>query len=200
VTAVIATGAEQRMAHGGDTVRLVLVPIFTLTLVAVILGVAAAWWWLSRVPVTGQPAPVAMMTQRIAFPGGIRLSDPGSALARLDQPDDIVIPFPQAVLVIEYPLTTPASVPIEAPLPIGFTRAALVKVICDEYSHIYDAEEGTAATKTIPPEDRGPMRGRNRTDGAYGIWGHDLNDLVLTAAHWTRQTDGTVRIELHVES
>ena len=67
-------------------------------------------------------------------------------------------------------------------------------------AHIYDAEEGTAATKTIPIEERGAMRGRNRTDGAYGIWGHDLQDLVVTAARWTRQPDGMVRIELHVES
>jgi hypothetical protein len=178
----------------------VVLPLPYLTVLAVILGVGALWWWLSRRPVTPPPAPVAMMIQRIAFPGGIPLRDPTHALAVLDKPDDIVIPFPHAVLVIDFPLTTPASVPIEAPLPIGFTRAALVKAICDEYSHIYDAEEGTAATKTIPVEERGPMRGRNRTDGAYGIWGHDLQDLVVTAARWTRQSDGTVQIELHVES
>jgi len=178
----------------------VILPLPYLTLLAVVLGVGALWWWLSRSKVTAPPEPVAMMPQRIAFPGGIRLRDPERALATLDQPDDIVIPFPQAVLVIDFPLTTPASVPIEAPLPLGFTRAALVKAICDEYSHIYDAEEGTAATKTIPIEERGGMRGRNRTDGAYGIWGHDLQDLVVTAARWTRQSDGTVQIELHVES
>lgn len=173
---------------------------FYLTLITVVIGVAATWWWLSRVPVTAPPAPVAMMAQRIAFPGGIRLHDPDGALAGLDQPDEIVIPFEHAVLVIDYPLTTPASVPIAAPLPLGFTRAVLVKTICEEYGHIYDAEEGTAATKTIPLEERGALRGRNRTDGAYGIWGHDLQDLVLTAAHWRRHADGTVEIELHVES
>jgi hypothetical protein len=175
-------------------------PVFYLTLIAAMIGVAVTWWWLSRVPVTAPPAPVEPIAQRIGFPGGIRIHDPSSALAALEQPDEIVIPFEHAVLVIEYPLTTPASVPISAPLSLGFTRAALIKTICDEYAHIYDAEEGTAATKTIPVEERGAMRGRNRTDGAYGIWGHDLQDLVLTAAHWTRQTNGTVRIELHVES
>jgi len=112
--------------------------------------------------------------------------------AQLDKPDEIVIPFEHAVLVIDYPLSTPATIPISAPLPIGFTRAALVKTICEEYGHVYDAEEGTAATKTIPREERGELRNRNRTDGAYGIWGHDLQDLVLTAARWTRRTDGTV--------
>ena len=176
-----------------------VLPLPYLTVLAVILGVGALWWWLSRRTVTKPPEPVAMMVQRIAFPGGIRLRDPAGALAALEHPDDIVIPFPHATLVIDFPLTTPASVPIEAPLPLGFTHAALVKAICDEYAHIYDAEEGTAATKTIPVEERGAMRGRNRTDGAYGIWGHDLQDLMVTAARWTRQSDGMVRIELHVE-
>jgi hypothetical protein len=178
----------------------VIVPIPYLALLAVVLGIGALWWWLSRTPVTPPPAPVPMIPQRIAFPGGLRLRDPERSLASLDKPDEIVIPFPQAVLVIDYPLTTAASVPIEAPLALGFTRAALAKAICDEYAHIYDAEEGTAATKTIPIAERVATRGRNRTDGAYGIWGHDLQDLVVTAARWTRHPDGAVRIELHVES
>jgi hypothetical protein len=177
-----------------------ILPVPYLTLIAVVIVVAVFWWRLSRVKVTPPPAPVAMMAQRIAFPGGIHLHDPSHALAILDQPDEIVIPFEHAVLVIDYPLSSPASMTIEAPLALGFTRAALIKAICEEYAHVYDAEEGTAAIKTIPLEDRGAMRNRNRTDGAYGIWGHDLEDLVLTAAHWARQPDGTVRIELHVES
>jgi hypothetical protein len=175
-------------------------PFPFVTLLVVVLVIAAIWWWLSRVRVTVVRAPVAMMTQRIAFPGGIRLSDAERAVKQLAQPDEIVIPFEDAVLVIDYPLSTPATIPIAAPLPLGFTRAALVKTICEEYAHIYDAEEGTAATKTIPLDERGELRSRNRTDGAYGIWGHDLQDLVLTAARWTRRADGTVQIELHVES
>jgi hypothetical protein len=174
----------------------VLLPQLTLVLVLIIAGTL---WWVSRVRVTTRP-PVAMMVQRIAFPGGIRLADAERAVAQLDRPDEIVIPFEHAVLVIDYPLSTAVSVPIAAPLALGFTRGALVKLICEEYGHVYEAEEGTAATKTIPPDERGERRGRNRTDGAYGIWGHDLGDLVLTAARWTRQATGTVRIELHVEA
>lgn len=177
-----------------------VLPVPYLALLAVIVGVAAVWWWLARVRLAPAPPPVAMMAQRIAFPGGIHLHDPGPALARLDQPDEIVIPFEHATLVIDYPLSNPAQMAIEAPLPIGFTRAALIRAICEEYAHVYDAEEGTAAVKTIPLDERGEMRSRNRTDGAYGIWGHDLEDLVLTAARWSRQADGTIQIELHVES
>jgi hypothetical protein len=174
------------------------VPYLTLIVVAGVVG--AIWWWLSRVKVTEVPPPVQMMAQRISFPGGVQVSDPRQALATLDQPDEIVIPFEHAVLVIDYPLTSPATMEIEAPLPIGFTKASLIKAICDEYQHVYDAEEGTAATKTIPVEDRGTLRNRNRTDGAYGIWGHDLEDLILVAVHWTREPSGMVRIELRVES
>jgi len=162
--------------------------------------IGAIWWWLSRARVTTMAAPVAMMAQRIAFPGGIRMADVQGAMAKLDKPDEIVIPFEHAVLVIDFPLSHPAAIPITAPLPLGFTRAALVKSICDEYEQIYAAEEGTAAIKPLPLEDRGVAGQRNRTDGAYGIWGHDLQDLVVTAARWTRQPDGTVQIELHVES
>lgn len=172
----------------------------TLLLVALALGVVLVWWWSSHARLTPQAAPVAMTVQRIAFPGGIRPAEPDKALVSLEQPDEIVIPFEQAVLVIDFPLTNPAEVPITAPFPIGFTRSSLVRAICDEYAHIYEAEEGTAGTKTIPVEERGASRGRNRTDGAYGIWGHDLEDLVVTAARWTRAADGTVRIELHVQS
>ena len=177
-----------------------ILPLPFLTLIAVVIAVAAFWWWTSRVRVTEVSPPIAMMAQRIAFPGGIHLHDPDGAIAKLDQPDEIVIPFENAVLVIDYPLSTPASMVIAAPIAYGFTRAALIQAICDEYAHVYDAEEGTAATKTIPIEERGALRNRNRTDGAYGIWGHDLQDLVLTALRWTREADGTVRIELHVES
>jgi len=177
-----------------------LLPLPLATIVAVIIVIATLWWWLARAKVTTAHAPVAMMVQRIAFPGGIRVSDPEHAVTALDKPDEIVIPFEHAVLVIDYPLSTPASIPISSSLPLGFTRGALVKVICEEYGHVYDAEEGTAATKTIPVDERGARRARNRTDGAYGIWGHDLDDLVLTAARWARQANGMVQIELHVEA
>jgi len=175
-----------------------LLPLPYLTLIAVVIVVAVLWWWLSRIRVTPAP-PVAMMAQRIAFPGGIRLGDPERAIARLDHPDEIVIPFEHAMLLIDYPLSTPASMAIAAPFALGFTRASLIKTICEEYAHVYDAEEGTAAIKPTPLAERGATRRRNRTDGAYGIWGADLQDLVMTAARWSRRADGTVQIELHVE-
>ncbi|HEU0030723.1 MAG TPA: hypothetical protein VFQ53_08820 [Kofleriaceae bacterium] len=168
-----------------------------MSLLFVAIGIAVMWMWIARVPVTEKK--VAMMVQRIAFPGGLKLADANLAVAQLTHPDEIVIPFEHATLVIDYPLTHPATVKLSASYPIGFTRAELVRAICDEYAAVYEAEEGTAHTKTVPPSERGEIRSRNRTDGAYGIWGHDLEDLALTAVRWSRKDDGTVMIELHVE-
>ena len=162
------------------------------------LALALAWWWIARVPVT--PPQVAMMSLRIAFPGGVRLAEPERAVAGLAKPDEIVIPFDRASLLIVYPLTVPATVPIHAALSWGFTRGELVRAICEEYANVYEAEEATAATKTVPREERAERPERNRTDGVYGIWGHDLDELVLTALRWTRAADGVVAIELHVEA
>ncbi|MBA3820919.1 MAG: hypothetical protein H0X17_18680 [Deltaproteobacteria bacterium] len=160
------------------------------------IAVAVAWWWISRIRVS--PAPVAMMPTRIAFPGGLRVADRQQAIGLLEKPDEIVIPFEHAVLNIDFPLTHPAKVAITAPLAQGFTRRELVTAICEEYENVYEAEEGTAHTKPVPPAERGELQQRNRTDGVYGIWGHDLEELVLTAVRWTRLPDGTVSIDLHI--
>lgn len=167
-------------------------------LVLVALAIGVAWWWLSRVDVS--PPPVAVMPTRIAFPdGGIRLADPDGSIAQLQKPDEIVIPFEHAVVVIDWPLTNPARIAITAPLAQGFTRRELVKAVCEEYANVYEAEEGTAHTKPTLPAERAPGEHRNRTDGVYGIWGHDLGELRLTALRWTRLPQGVVEIELHVE-
>jgi hypothetical protein len=119
-----------------------------LSIVVVLVGVA--WFWTSKIKVS--PKRVPLMTNRIAFPGGLRLHEPDLALARTDEPEEIVIPFEKATLVISYPLSTPASVEIAASIPHGFTRGELVRTICEEYANVYDAEEGTAATTTIPKD------------------------------------------------
>ena len=170
----------------------------TLTyLVLVGIAIAVIYAWTTRVRVS--PAPVAMMPTRLVFPAGLRLDDPDRAVSLLANPDEIIIPFDHATLIIEFPLTTPATIPITSSVPQGFTRRELVKAICEEYANVYEAEEATAATKTIPLAERSGDGVRNRTDGVYGIWGHDLHDLVLTAARWSRKQDGMVTVELHVE-
>jgi hypothetical protein len=161
-----------------------------------LLAAAAVWWWTSNVPVT--VSRVEEVTARIAFPVPLRLDSPKHALSQLDRPDEIVIPHQYANLILTFPLSTPATLAITAPISYGFTRAELVRAICDEYDNVYDIEEATAHTKPLPPQFRDNL-GRNRTDGLYGIWGHDLSELVCTAVHWTRTADARVTIKPHVE-
>ena len=166
--------------------------------VFVLIAGAIALWLARRVKT--KQAPVALMVTRIGFPQNLRLRDPAAAVARLELRDEIVIPFNRATLVIDFPLTNPAHIGITSALPIGFTRGELVQLICEEYGHVYAAEEGTATNTEPKVEDRGAHRERNRTDGAYGIWGHDLADLVLSSARWVKQSNGDVRVELHVQA
>ena len=44
-----------------------------------------------------------------------------------------------------------------------------------------------------------PLFIREQILGVLAVWGHDLEDLILLAARWTREPDGIVRIELYVE-
>lgn len=168
-----------------------------LAVLVVLLAIAVVWWLSHRMDVAH--APVALMVTRIGFPANLRLHDPTTALSMLELRDEIVIPFPKATLMIDFPLTHPAQITIAAALPQGFTRGELVQAICDEYAHVYAAEEGTASDDVLI-EDRGTRRERARSDGAYGIWGHALEDLVLRSARWVKQSNGDVRIELHVDA
>lgn len=168
-----------------------------LALLVIAIAFAIVWWLSHRIKVTHEP--VALMVTRIAFPPGMRVHDPDQALAMVELRDEIVIPFQRATLVIDFPLTHPANIAIHAALPQGFTRGELVRTICEEYTHVYAAEEGTAPEEPAIHE-RGDRRERTRTDGAYGIWGHALEDLVVRSARWVKQSNGEVRIELHVDA
>jgi hypothetical protein len=175
----------------------VLWPLPYLATIALLLAIALVWWFSRRMDVAHPP--VALMVTRIGFPPNMRMVDPNAALGMLELRDEIVIPFAKATLVIDFPLTHPAQVAISSALPQGFTRGELVQTICDEYAHVYAAEEGTSPEE-VRHEHRGERIERARSDGAYGIWGHALEDLVLRSARWVKQSNGDVRIELHVDA
>lgn len=171
-------------------------PVFSsLVVLALVIGLV---WWLSERMKVSHP-PIAMMATRIGFPADLRVADPIAALAMLELRDEIVIPFSRATLLIEFPLTHPAAISIAAALPQGFTRGELVQLICEEYAHVYAAEEGTASSE-VTVEERAGRRERPRSDGAYGIWGHELEHLVLRSARWVKQSTGEVRVELYVDA
>lgn len=169
------------------------------TFLLVVIGLAIAWYITQRIRIS--PEPVAMVAQRIHFAGGgVRISDVETSLVNLRNPEEIAVPFEHAILVIDFPLTTPARIAITASLPVGFTKQELVRAVCEEYANVYEVEETTASTKPIPREERTTLKNRNRTDGAYGIYGHDLDELRLTSLRWDRAVDGSIQIELYVET
>lgn len=82
----------------------------------------------------------------------------------------------------------------------GFTKKQLVIEISKKYHEIYDAEESTSKTKTIPIEKRKGLINRNETYGKYGICCHDIGDLDLSSAHVYKTNDGKIQVVLNVES
>ena len=74
------------------------------------------------------------------------------------------------------------SYPLRAPVTLtfqhsgGFLRKDVLEAIRDGYAAIYQAEADTAQD----PGRAGPdSYNRGTSDGLYGIWGHDIGDLVI---------------------
>lgn len=98
---------------------------------------------------------------------------------KLDPKEVVLAPDKEFILKITYPLTIPCEVKMKTGKK-GITRLALVKKVITTYRKIYEVEDSTTNEKPgyIPG-----MCNRNRTDGKFGIWGHDIGDLMLCSAH-----------------
>lgn len=119
-------------------------------------------------------------------------------ISRLVNPDEILIKQTSAKLIIDYPLNNPAI--IEITNVNGFSRKDLILIISKKYIEIYNEEEASATTKTIPLEQRTGLINRNQTDGKYGIWGHDISDLGLSGIELYQNKAGQITISLQIES
>ncbi len=102
-----------------------------------------------------------------------------SDIERMHDPDEIVLPAGEYILNIDYPVAKPAEIPLSPSDPRGYSRAAIAREVAKVYAAVYEEEERTSSVKVIPPEARGQTYNRNETDGKYGIWGHDIEDLAL---------------------
>lgn len=145
---------------------------------------------------------VAAEDEREHFDDGvapwINLVTRDTELERLIDPDSIALNYPRAKLVFDYPLASPTTREISTPGE-GFTRRQLVELIGKFYEEIYDEEEASATTKTLPMSERRIMN-RNQTDGIYGIWGHDLDDIAISGVEVRRLRDGEIVLILNIES
>ena len=130
----------------------------------------------------------------------ISIQDAAEEVKMLIGKNDIVVKGDAAIIIIDYPLSKAIEVEIKSDNPIGFTRSELVLKISKEYKRVYREEEESTSVKTVPVDEREGVVNRNTTDGKYGIWGHDLVDLDLSAIYIHRTGSGKPRLDLNIES
>lgn len=97
----------------------------------------------------------------------ISLDNPNRKIDSLVDADE-VMPFSKAILIIDYPLKNQATFELST-TEKGFSRKQLIKVISNKYHEIYEEEENTASTKTVPIDKRQGLINRNQTNGKYGV-------------------------------
>lgn len=114
----------------------------------------------------------------------ISIESPDADIKGQRYPDEIVIPMNEIRIQYTYPLTNPAIMIFNSDKETGFTRAELVRKVCDGYKKIYDAENAVG-----DPGYLTRFLNRAKSDGPYGIWGHYIGDLVL---HEVRQIEGNL--------
>jgi hypothetical protein len=98
---------------------------------------------------------------------------------KIDPKEAILEPNTDYKLCITYPLSRDFVQTISTKNE-GMTREDFVELVVLCYNKIYEDEDGTSS---IDASHIPGMYNRISTDGAYGIWGHDLSDLVLHTLH-----------------
>jgi hypothetical protein len=127
----------------------------------------------------------------------IRIDSPQVEIKNLIGKDEVVIREKELTVIVDYPLLSNYN--FELISKKGFTRAQLINEISKRYYQLYDEEEKTATIKTVPMQQR-KIFNRNQTNGKYGIWGHDIGDLVLDEIHVYKNAIGKVTLTLQLES
>jgi hypothetical protein len=128
----------------------------------------------------------------------IEVEHPEKSVKQLVNKDEIVIEEDTITLIIDYPLTNEFRLKINS--KHGFTRRELITEISKAYYKLFEEEEATATIKTIPVEKRTTVYNRNQTNGKYGIWGHDIADLVLADVMVYKALNGEILLSLNIES
>ncbi|HMI02151.1 MAG TPA: hypothetical protein VK541_06700 [Pedobacter sp.] len=126
------------------------------------------------------------------------LEKPEQDIPELKDAEETLISRKTAIVLIDYPLRNEYKFELNS--ETGFTREFLLKEISKTYYKIYAEEEATATVKTIPIEKRTKMYNRNETNGKYGIWGHDIADLVLAEIQVYETSDKKLVLVLVINS
>lgn len=130
----------------------------------------------------------------------MHLADPQKSLKWMRNPNEVVCKETELTVILDYPLRDAFPFPIHAASLGGFTRAELAQKIASLYKQVYEEEEKTSKIPVTPMDQRKGLINRNKTDGKYGIWGHDLDDLDLSTIELSRSADGKIQATLDVDS
>lgn len=101
--------------------------------------------------------------------------------AKIIKGDEKVILAHSITIEYDYPLSV--KVQFTHKRKGGWTRTALARQIQKDYERIYLEEDvDVGPTAHIPG-----MLNRDRSHGPYGIWGHDIGDLVIERVSYSRR-------------
>lgn len=135
------------------------------------------------------------------YPDGIipfaSIEKASTEIPNLVNKDQVVIHDTAINIIIDYPLNVPYTFHLYS--REGFTPAMLFKEISKHYYLLYAEEEKTATIKTLPMKQR-KIANRNQTNGKYGVWGHDIRDLMLDRVLVYRNDKGVVTLTLEIDS
>lgn len=105
----------------------------------------------------------------------VSLESPEKDVKNLAKKNEIVIPYTNINVRIDYPLGVSTTVNLVSDESKGFKRSELALKIAKEYQRIYQEEDDAVGkTGNIPN-----MFNRDFSKGPYQIYGHHLGDLVL---------------------
>lgn len=126
------------------------------------------------------------------------IKDPEAYMPKLENKDEVIVNYPQINVIIDYPVSNEYVFILKSTK--GFTRSQLLHEICKQYQLMYKEEEDSATIKTIPPDKRTTIYNRNETNGKYGIWGHDIEDLALSKITVYKNGNGDIIVIPYIES
>lgn len=100
------------------------------------------------------------------------------------------------VAVISYPIENPALFKFDCS-NIELTYGKLLYLYTYAYQLMYKLENEDVG---VPTENIPGMLNRGKSEGRFGIWGHDITDLIYNGGSTLRFTNDTVICEFDVDS
>jgi hypothetical protein len=101
--------------------------------------------------------------------------------------------------LLDYPMEHAAVVEVET-RDEGFSMADIVSIIKMAYSGIYQIEDGDTPPPSFIKSGDKIFLNRPATNGAFGIWGHGIHDLIIEELRVIEYASGEVGIHIGMGS